>query len=185
MPEQLAPETLASVLADIDRRLHSLETSARNGLSLTRSAWGTAAGDITVFGAPLDPGPASSTWRDDLGNTGTGYPQIVMTTPTRCLVAWSVRPNSVAFNGTTYRSNSLDIDVAVDGVRTSLPNTRRFIANSNLGPVDAAVSAFAVMTFARGSHTFKMVCNATDNVPAGTTAPRLTDISMFIIPLNA
>ena len=91
-------------LASMDQRLRMLEGGARAGLSLLRSAWGTAAANPTVFAA-YESGPTGSTWADHRGNTGTGYPSLtIVDCPARYLIFWSVRPINIATNAvSSYR----------------------------------------------------------------------------------
>lgn len=175
---------LVDRLAAMDARVRLLEGGTRTGLGSIRSAWGTAAADPTVFAA-FESGPVGSTWLDDKGATGTGYPVVtIVNCPTRYMILWAARPTGLA-NAATYRSIGVQITVAVDGVDIpSLPNARRLVANSNVLPVDAAQSAIVVRSQTPGTHTFQMRALWDDTVPAAPNQPRLTDLYLGVLPLS-
>ena len=177
---------LVDRLASVDQRLRMLEGGARVGLSGIRSAWGTAAADPTVFGA-YESGPTGSTWTDDAGGTGTGYPSLTLVDcPARYMILWSVRPINVAVNTvSSYRCSAMTLTVAVGGVDVPvLPNARRLFQNLNTGTVDQSMAMIVVRRDAPGTKTFQMRALWNDSYPAGTILPRLTDIYLGVLPLS-
>ena len=170
--------------AEIDRRLRTLEATARVGLSGLRSVWQTAGASPTTFGA-LELGTASNTWRDDTGATGTGYPTITLTLGSRYMIFWSARPIGVA-NAAGYRSKSVLLSVGIDGeFNPPLPSPRRQFANSGVLPVDAPIAAIVARSITPGQHTFQVGATWGDDVPAAPGLPTLTDTFLGILPLSS
>ena len=180
-----ALERLIARQDELDVRLRTLEGGQRVGLGKLRSAWGTAAADPTVFGA-YESGPVGSTWSDDQGGSGTGYPSITITNcPTRYMIFWSVRPINLATNAVSpHRSRAVEITVAIDGIDVpSLPNARRLYQNLNAGTTDVSLAMIVARSEPPGTHTFQMRA-LWDTNPGGTIIPRLTDIYLGVLPLS-
>jgi hypothetical protein len=170
--------------AEIDRRLRTLEATARVGLSGLRSVWQTAGASPTTFGA-WETGTASNTWTDDTGATGTGYPTLTLTLGSRYMIFWSARPIGLA-NAATYRSLSVQLTVGIDGVfNPPLPSPRRLFANSNALPVDLPIAAIVARSITPGQHTFQVAAQWTNDVPAAGNQPTLTDTFLGILPLSS
>lgn len=184
MAEQLQPESLASVIADIDRRLRNIETTSRLGIAGLRAVWQTAGASPTVFGS-FETGTVGNTWADDAGATGTGYPTLTLTTGRRYMLLWSARPIGIA-TAATYKSASALVSVRIDGVdNPPLPSPRRQFANGNAAPVDAPLSAIVVRQITPGTHTFQVSANWSNDQPAAPNLPTLTDTFLAIIPLSS
>lgn len=180
------PDTLGTMLQDLDRRIRVLENTNRTGLGRMRAAWLTAAADATTFGS-FESGPVGATYsyiKDDLTTgTGTGYPALTVTTGAFVQITWACRPLSVSAGG-SFRSASAQFDVLVDGLSLNLPRPLRQYANGNNNPVDGPLSCQIVRTLTPGTHTFQLVVNWSNDFPAAT-APRLTDGFLSVLPLSA
>lgn len=194
MGENLMPDTFARTLSDFDRRLRNLEGASRVGLYGVRNAWLTATAAVTTFGS-FESGPAGTTWQDDKGNTGTGYPQLTITNmPSRAWVVWEARPADVG--GTplaTYKCNSAQFCLAINGLTdfTTLPGGQYPKSNRQYSNVDSGLDrslifASAMRQFTSGqTYTFQMQANWFNSVPGNPTAPTLTDCQIIVVPLSA
>jgi hypothetical protein len=172
-------------LDDLDGRLRAIEGGQRIGLASIRNVWGTAAVDATTFAPSTDQGPVGSTWEDDEGNTGTGYPEIDVESGTRVLIEWNARPIGLATSA-SYRSVSVTVGLLLNGAVLSpaIPTAARQIANGNAAPVDVSIGASLIRTVPAGVNTYKIVATWGNDQPAAPNKPRLTDIQLMVTPLG-
>lgn len=180
MPDQLMPDGMAATIADLNRRLQILETAQRVGLNQLRYVRSTAAASPTTYDA-AEYGAAGNTWLDDQGNTGTGYPTINMTTPSRALLMIGYRPVDVG-NAAGFKSHTVQVFVSIDSAGAYI-NRQYYQANidRNYVPVFSA----GVIELTPGDHTFQIGANWLLVNPAGGTAPLLSDAYMVVLPLSA
>jgi hypothetical protein len=194
MPEALMPDSMARTLSDLNRRLAILEATQRVGLSGVRNAWQTATAATATFGT-FESGPAGTTWQDDQGATGSGYPTLTITNmPARAWIVWEARPADVgATPGATYKCNSAQFCLAINGLTDYttlpggiLPKTNRSYVNADNGTNRQMIFASAMRLFTAGStYTFQMQANWFNATPGNPTSPTLTDCQIIVLPLSA
>jgi hypothetical protein len=178
-------EALIARLNDLDARLRTVEGGQRVGLADVRSAWMTAAATQTVFGTSDTTGPAAATWEDDQGSTGTGWPQLDVTSGRRVRIEWWGRPIGLA-TAAAYRSLSCTIGVRLNGAVFSplFPNANRQIANGNPLPVDVAVGGAATRIVPPGTNNYRLSVVFGNDQPAAPNLPTLTDVLLLVTPLS-
>jgi hypothetical protein len=184
--EQLPAD--ARVLADIERRLRTLETAPRVGLHRLRYAYATAAVDPTVYGA-WESGAAGSTWRDDRGVDGTGYAQVTVETNTKALVFFGCRVIELGANaGVTWKTSVAVVGVNQDGVvpsSTAAPTLQRVAFNPLAGAPFQNISYTAIRTgLTPGQHVFTAQAFWQLDFAGAPTAPRMTDTFLGVLPIN-
>jgi hypothetical protein len=180
---------MAATIADMQRRLQILEATSRVGLNRVRFAWSTHAvnvAEVSTIGA-WETGPATATWTDDRGTTGTGYPSLTLTTGTKVLIIGAARYFDMSEDLGT--AASVSFGVGIDG---STPLTwptlfPRMMTSGGKGPNADNVFSRLNLAVGRsgitpGSHTFSV--QAFWNAGAGATQPDLSDIFLAIVPLD-
>ena len=176
----LQPDQLASMFADMDRRLRVLESTQRVGLNQLRFCTSTGSAAPTTFGAG-EYGTAGNTWVDDTGATGTGYPTISMRTPNKVLVLVGYRPINLA-TAATFRTFSVQVNVRIDATAGYLNRQISQYATTNM---DAPYVSAGVIAVGAGVHSFTIGAAWDNTVPAAATQPQLTDAYLIVLPLSA
>ena len=186
MSEQLPAD--ARVLADIERRLRTLETAPRVGLHRLRYAYATAAVDPAVYGA-WESGAAGSTWRDDRGTNGAGYGQVTVETNTKALLFFGCRVMELGADaGVTWKSSFAIVGVNQDGVAPSstfAPTLQRLVYNPLAGAGFQNISYVAIRTgLTPGQHVFAAQAFWQLDFAGAPTAPRMTDTFLGVLPID-
>lgn len=190
MSEQLLPEDLKSLLRDIDRRLHTLETTERVGLNRTRFVRQFNSADATSFGS-WETGPGITDYVDDQDATGAGYGTLTMTMPSRVLIFVGATIQGVAFNtAVPWRSESVSVGVGIDGVNPAAwPNYPIMYRRLFTGAPEYTEFPFSFFVTRRditpGDHTLKIWANWANTNPASPDLPRMVDAFLLVIPLNS
>lgn len=180
MSEQLLPETIGRVLADYDRRLRNLESTARVGLSQIKTA--------EVAGP--DTGPALSL--DVFGDLSAGPgPQVTCTTGKSVLVLGSV----VCSLGQTaiYRNLGVKVSYGVSGATTIAPTFLSTDGELTFTPNSANLTSYSLLatatfvdivtTLTPGQNIFTMKFMYTA-AGAGASSTPFRNMSLVVIPLD-
>lgn len=185
MGELNLPDTLGSQLDDIQRRLRALEAGQRVGLNRIRLAWSTVDAAPTVYGA-YQFGPAAAQWADDRGNTGTGYPRVVLQAGTRALMFAQAYCTNLALDA-TFRSSQFTLSIGASGQSAAAdPVVYRFQSH---GPTTEGnqplflMGARSDMTPLQAS-TFAVACLLENRVPAAPNLPVPSSIVLAIVPID-
>lgn len=184
MGEILRPATLTAELQEIRSRLSRLESAERVGLNRIRYARATASAVPTVFAA-WEQGPAGTTWVNDKGVTGTGYPTVTVETGTKVFViANGVMANLC--NTATYRSMDGYMLCGVDGSITGMGAIfKRIARNQNATGISFPMTVMGELSgLTPGTHTFSVWAFWSDDQPAAVNKPSMTDSSILVIPID-
>lgn len=187
MAEILRPNTLQTELQEIRSRLARMETAQRVGLNRIRFARATAAVDPTTFGS-WEQGAAGTTWIDDRGNTGSGYPQLTVDIHRKALVFFGAGIQNVA-HLSPYRSELVDFGVGINGHDPEYygaPIMYRRWWNPNSVPIEVPVGFFILRNdfTPNPSKQFAVWARWQNSVPAGPTLPRMIDSFVCIVPID-
>lgn len=173
---------------DLERRLRIMEATQRSGLGSIEIENGSAG--FTMATSPL----SQTSWQN-----GSGVcPEITMTTGSRVIILAQARAYNYGQDvvGADLRCESVHLGVGIDSTLPhefpSAPQMRNALQNVAYGSgADVAVYGIAnliLMTtredLAPGEHTFKLLFAATDDYPAGTMLPVISDTSLIVIPLG-
>lgn len=191
VPGYLTPESDATTLADIDRRLKALETTQRVGLSRMRSAWGDDVSyTLTATNTWLDGTAEGATWTDDQGNTGSGFPEVTVTTGRRVLIVATARANKVSALATN-KSNLMRIGVSIDGDTPASASTSGAAATyATLEvPGNDAVNGHVTLITQRvdlepGEHTIALQAFANNYRPGASDYAEVLEVQLTVIPLD-
>jgi hypothetical protein len=182
------PDNLATILAEFDNRLKVLENTPRVGLNRVRHARLTAGALATTFNT-YEFGPVGTTWADDQSNTGTGYPQLTLTTGQRALFMLTATPWNIGNDaGTTWKAQQAYVGVAdTTGDPGSWTNPRMYAFheqdNAKIAPTTICLAVVRT-DLTPGPHTFRVGAFWTVTAPSAPTSPQLLDISLIVLPLD-
>lgn len=191
MSEQLLPESLPTLLRDIDRRLRNLESTARVGLSETRFVRQFNSAYATTFSA-WETGPGITDYVDDQGATGAGYGTLTLTLPSRALIFLGATINGIGLNvAVPWRSAFCQVGVGIDGANPTVwtptyPIMYRRLFTGAPEETEFPFSFFVTRRdFVPGTHTLKIWAYWDDTNPASPDLPRMVDAFLLVIPLNS
>lgn len=180
MSEQLLPASFAAELRAIERRLHTLETTARVGLSRIQTA--------EVAGP--DTGPALGL--DTFGNLSAGPgPAVTCTTGKSALVLGSA---VISLGPTaTYRNLGAKISFDVSGATTIAPTFLSTDGELIFSPTPADLTGYSLLATATfvdivttlnpGSNIFTMKFMYTA-AGSGAASTAFRNMSLVVVPLD-
>ena len=182
----LQPDSLGSTIADFDRRLRTLESAGRVGLSRVRAAWNTAAAPVAVFDAWYT-GPAGAAWADDQGDSGTGYPALTLRTGRRALVLAQAFAENIA-NDPTFKTFGWSLGIGIDGASPPSGQADRYQTHGPTSEGNNYLTLVHIFTqLEPGEHTFYLSTNWQANNPAAVNIPQLSSNNsafLAVLPLD-
>lgn len=190
MSEQLQPDSIAAALADFDRRLRNLEVTARVGLN--RLAWvqttGTGGSGPSLGTAWHDGVSTGYTWTDHLGNTGSGYGEVTVSTNSRVLLMFGGYLNAVA-SSTNHKCSDGRIGISEDGGAPPVGSLGNFGEVYFFETNDFSHTAFHWKATTRralspGNHTWRLHTKFPISWPAGTITPVIQESILIVIPID-
>lgn len=187
MGEILRPATLLTELQEIRSRLARIEMVERVGLNRIRFARATASVDPSSFGA-WEQGPAGSTWIDDKGNTGTGYPRLEVDIRHKAMIFFGAGIQDVAAGG-SWRSQLVDFGVGINGHDPEYygpPVMYRRWNNQGTARVEVPVGFFILRTdfTPNPAKQFAVWARWQDSAPSATDLPRMIDSFLCVLPID-
>lgn len=174
------PDTMSSIVRELDRRIRILETAQRVDVSAVTSSLTTAAvatvglsraiGSSSLGG--VGPVPFGSwykglttaggdTWTDTLGNTGTGYPKVTATTGHKAMFMASGTVNVLSGNAANSKGCAASFGIGIDG---GTPQAW-FVAGQPYPEVDGALENPTTSTLSFGSIPYSLSFIRTDLTP--------------------
>ena len=214
------PDTMSSIVRELDRRIRILETAQRvNAPAVTSSltaaavttnlttaavsAVGTgriisANGAVNIGAVTIsaweNTGATGSTWADTAGNTGTGYPQVTITTGRKALIIVSGIIGNCGGTAATYQATGADYGVGWNSLDPSSfsagggqPAPHQLITET-LGSAGAPGKnmslAFARTDLTPGVNVFKLWSKWQSGGGAGAIQPSFLAPQLTIIPID-
>lgn len=174
-------------MADLQRRVLALETTARVGINRAITAWGTASVSPTAF-ATSEFGAVGSTWSSSAGTSGTGYPKVQIRLTNYALIIANGRVSQLADDaGVFFRSNSVEVGVGWNGGGVGAdgyPDIRRQILNLNPLEIAFPFSIAVMKSYPPGLWNFQVGAIWSNTYPAAVVQPLLSDVTLTVIPID-
>ena len=190
MGEFLREDNMGATIADLDRRLRVMESTARVGLNRVRYAWSTHASGAAPSSTmdAYEGGPAGSTWADDEGATGTGYPTVTLTLGSKALFLCQAIPRDIA-NDAAYKAGAFRFGPAPDGLTPESWGSPYPImyGGGTHGATSEGTPRYAFIVgrndITPGEHTVKINMRWVTQF-GGAALPSAHDIFLAVVPIN-
>jgi len=193
------PDTLSSIVRELERRIRILETAQRVNAPAVTSSLTTAAVSAAGVGRILSSHSTNvvalappvmdayttggfETWIDDNGNTGSGYAKVTVTTGSRALIIVTCNPAQMA-NAATFVCDSM-LFGAVVNAEVTVPQAIGPLINTSL-EVDVPMIWTRVRNdLTPGSNTFKVIAKFFTLNGAAAITPRMSATNITVIPID-